>query len=817
MTQAAPRDLALERGFSPEVVRAFSIQNNGAGWKWQTGLLGGGQATRWKSYYSRRPEGDPSWRKYSWIDSKPADAIFLYPPGRSLAEAVAQGGGRLYLAGGEPAAMSLMSAGRWNSTSLFGDGLIPENLGELLRALGVKTLLTLADRDQSGVVWAGRIRDRLIPCLDIDFRPLALPYPLLEKHGQDVNDLWLEVLDTTPGDEDPAARFLERIDALEDMYLPEPERKTAPDMDYGLAPLDLPVAFLQAIEVKLDITHGFKHTGWTKKPVRCPFHDDQHPSANWNRHLGILHCFSGCGKTYLAKEVGTAFGLSLKDFLPTGPRIPLVAAGPLPAPAPVAVRTVDIPDDLRALKRGLRPPLPAAAALTDADLRLAATGRGFLDDYVQFAQAAAPAAPALFHEALGVWLLSAISTRRVALDAEHAPLFPNLYILLVARTTLYRKSTAMNQAERVLRQAGLDYLLLPTEFSTEAMFDTLAGMRHINEADLPRDVQIREAKGRFFAAQRSFLVDEASSIFALAKRDYGSGLHEMLLKGYDAPVSWSKSLKTRGLVVVRRPCLSFMGATTPIMMNRYFGNEESESGLAPRFVFVTPDAPPIPPVWPDAIPVPQELSARLKQLHWLLPFQAREKLTDEQLLDLDPRLLDAPAILRARFAPEARRRMDAYVRTVGFDLAMNETDQTGAVYGRLVVTAKKVAMLLAMGQMTEKPSELVISEANALAAIVICERWRESYHRLTGDVALAASSKLDEKVIAFLAAAGREGATGRDITRGAGIRDRRQLDDILTLLAEDGKIEAFPRPPRGERSRVTRAYRIVEDTKEVSS
>lgn len=821
MTQAAVRDFAMERGISAEVVAAFSIQPNGSGWTWKTSLWDGGEGTRWKNYLSQRPEGDQTWKKYKWLPSMPGGAIFLYPPGRSLKEEISRGGGRLYLPGGEVGVMSFMSAGTWNATSLFGDNTIPPNLPNLLRELGVRTLILIPDRDESGETWAAKIRDLLIPCFDIELEVRALPYPFEAKHGLDTNDLWLEVLDTTPEDDDPAGLFMARIADLPDWRLPEPEPEApAPNRSFlGDDELELPEKFIADIEDKLGIEHGFKTTGWSKRLVRCPFHDDANPSASWNHYIGVLKCFSTCGRTYLAKEVGDKFGLQLRSYLPVAPHIPLAKDAPPPAaavsapaqPAPAASSSNQL-----TLKRGLRPPLPPAAALTDAELALAATGRGFLDSYMAFALAAAPAAPAIFHEALGLWLLSAISTRRVALEAQHAPLFPNLYILIVARTTLYRKSTAMNQAERVLREAGLDYLLLPTEFSTEALFDTLAGLRHTNESELPRDVRIRESKGRFFAAQRSFLVDEASSIFALAKRDYGSGLHEMLLKGYDAPAYWSKSLKTRGLVVVRRPCMAFMGATTPIMMSRYFGNEEAESGLAPRFVFITPDGPPIPPVWTDAIAVPFELSARLRRLHQLLPFYQSSRLSEDDLLDLDPPD-EVPPVLPAIFEPHARERMERYVRVVGFDLAQHETDQAGAVYGRLVVTAKKVATLLAFGELTEKTDRLVISEANVLAAIVIVERWRESYHRLSGDVARASSSKLDEKVLRYLADAGREGRTARDISRDCGMKDRRQLEDVLTLLAEDGKVEKYSRPAQGRGSRATTAFRLVEQNAEVSS
>ena len=46
------------------------------------------------------------------------------------------------------------------------------------------------------------------------------------------------------------------------------------------------------IEQRLGATH-YNAEGYSN-PVHCPRHDDQHPSAAWNRDKHALHCFAGC-------------------------------------------------------------------------------------------------------------------------------------------------------------------------------------------------------------------------------------------------------------------------------------------------------------------------------------------------------------------------------------------------------------------------------------------------------------------------------------------------------------------------------------------
>lgn len=806
-------DLNSTRCIPADVQALFNLRVQGDRWVYETRLMDGGKGARSKSFYSIAPPGSEKWQKYNWVPEKPQGALYMYPPDLSLSTAISAADGILYMTGGDMGTMSLMAAGVMNATNTFGDSSVPVSIANDMQKLGVKKLVLLPDRDDSGQKWAMKIRDLMIPVgLDIDLEVLTLPFPMKDKHGQDVNDWWIDICDVTPSDGDEKAALREQITQLKEWLLPEPERKSEANLDAILHPIELPEDFLKAVERALDIEIRFNGTGWTRKPVKCPFHDDQHPSAYWNVHMGILRCHSTCGKTYLAKEVGAKFGLELKNYLSATPRIPVaktaggttisIATKPeTPAPEPVT------DGDKWTMPAGtLRPPLPKEAALTESDLVIAAQGRAWLGDYVRWAQKAAPLSPAIFHEAMGLWLLSAVSTRRVKYPVGGEEIYPNLYILIVAKTSLYRKTTAMKQVRRLMEAAGMSALRLPEDATPEALFDELSGVKPSNFDAMTDGQRAEWLKGRAVAAQRAFIKDEASSVFADLRKEYKAGLSELLLQGYDGDGGTvTKLLKGRGQITMKDVCLSFLGATTPVMMARYMTNEEVENGFMARFAIVTPEGPPTYSTASDPVGVPSALSDRLRSIFMdVLPWHGGNRPTAaNQFGDVI-----TPPTVYAVAEPVARERLDAYRKALGFDLIVQDvvSEDKAASYTRLGTMAIKVATLLGMSE--SQPGQAVrISEANALAAICITERWRESLHRMERDAARAMGNKVEDKLLEYLRSAGEAGATLRDIKRDCRMRDNREAADALTSLADSGLIEKFERrPARGPKAV---AYRVA--------
>lgn len=791
-------DLGERRGLSRSTLQLFNVRNNGTGWEWDTRTMDGKTATRWKSYSSTKPPGDDTWKKYAWVPEKPPTAKYFYPPRLSLSEVVADSG-ILYMVGGEIAAMSMFEAGFQSVTCTFGDSSVPDTIAKDLLALGVKALYLIPDRDNSGQQWAATIRDRILAddasAMEIEIIVLALPFPLEEKHGSDVNDLWLNVLDK--------AEFQVQLSALPVWHLPEPEPKTIPLPTNG-GEDEIPENLKSDLRRLLGVTERYNGGGWSRKNVRCPFHNDAEPSATWNDEKAILYCHAGCNRSYLAKELCEHFGLRMADYYDTSPTLERKPHLP----------TVQMVEQAREPIKRHSPLLPSEAELTLAQAQEAATGRRWLTEYVDWAAKAGALSPAIFYESMGMWTLATAAARRLRVTIGGRNIYPNLYIFIVAPTTVYRKTTALNLATSVLEAANLDCLLLPERATPEALFEYLAGRTPMNFDQLSEQDRNYWAMGRTFAGQRAILEDEASGLLSEMKKDYMTGLSELVLKGYDGQGTLRKLLKSQGLMTVKDMCLSFLAATTPIEWSRRMGQEERQNGFVARFGIITPEQSPIWLDETDEVALPNRVVQCLKTLFLnTLPWDERCISQDGTRRALAAGLdVETPPIVSVSIAPEAFKQYQKYNKALNHTMLKDsqqggevEADKAGS-YSRLVTMLVKNAMLLAA--VDTETATVRIEARHMYAAQQICERWRESLHRLDHIIAESKYDGIDEKVLKFIRSSGTVGVTMRDICRASNLEGS-EAEKKVKLLVDAGAVEMFKREHQGK-GRPALCYKVSQ-------
>jgi KaiC/GvpD/RAD55 family RecA-like ATPase len=303
------KDLSQSRKLSLETLKRFSVSNVEDGWQWPTIGKQGGRALRWKSYYSQREDAPAQyqehWAKYRWKPSKPGEGFEYFSVG-GLVGSIAADGGTLYLVGGEVDVMTMFETELPNSTCFFGEGNAPASLVADLQAWGVMYVFMFPDRDLAGLNSAIKVRDMLRGS-DIKLVVKCLPFEYQEKHGQDVSDYW-------QGYEGSKASFRLCLLELPIWPLPEPqelpvqkELKAAEDSD------DLPDKFKADVLAALGGKPQFNSEGWTRKNVKCPFHNDTTASASWNE-AGYLYCHGPCAQTYNGKTVGERLNIRLADY-----------------------------------------------------------------------------------------------------------------------------------------------------------------------------------------------------------------------------------------------------------------------------------------------------------------------------------------------------------------------------------------------------------------------------------------------------------------------------------------------------------------------
>jgi len=512
---------------------------------------------------------------------------------------------------------------------------------------------------------------------------------------------------------------------------------------------------------------GFKpHGDWLHGRCINPQghkHGDRNPSFGFNTASGYGHCYV-CG-TMLAKDICVRLNIDpgLLGGLVEKPEPPLIQ------PTRKARRDERQPPDEPPTVSG-----KGAAKLPD-----------WLARYVHWSGTTGNQTPLVFHEAAGLWLLATAVGRRLYGESPWGVrIYPNLYMMLVAGTTFYRKSTAYKLAESVAR-AAIPHMLMPTPGSPERFQEALAGRMPTNFDKLPKAQQERLTKGQPFAAQRGLLKDEVSGLFgAINKRDYMVGMKDLLMELYDCPDYFDKDTQT-GLNVVENAALSILGVTTPASLGSAISAGDWDNGLLVRFALLMPEPDyaerPASPMYQSA---PTDLIDDLRQLH--------EKLPAPEMTEMG---WSAPGALRLnvecwgecqRYGDELRRLCDPR-REVELD------ERLKGVYGRMHVQAFKLAALFAaLDWIKTSDAAPTVTVEHWNAAQAICDGWRTSAHRLLEQLDRSGEAvverRLQDRVLTVIQEAGTTGIAMRDLYRKLNL-SAKQARSLAQDLIRAGLIE----------------------------
>lgn len=830
--KVALHDLGTLRRLSPETLVRFTVTDLPAthewGWPAYTPTAKSFRRKSWHSNVEDAPEIlQADWKKYRWYPSKPDDAVLFSPGG--LVAAIKAANGVLWLTGGEIAVMTLYEVGLPNSTCFFGDNAASKTVLEDLRQLEVKQVIAVLDRDKSSELLARKVKSQLEGSA-ITFTNRELPYPLTASHGLDVNDYWL-------GWQHSKEDFVAALNELPLWDVPLLEPPAPKTIQFpGLRPDDhdplyVPPRAIALVKSLLGIREEYNSEGWTRHKVPCPFHADEHASFDWNDQLNCGRCQSACGRSFNVKEILAVKGYtSFADFFDapltlngngSSPHVDLNAVPPEPTlpivneenkRPPLTLPTQPLPVNPKNVRQvttsQLRPPLPNNTELTTEQQALAAMGRGWLDKYVDWAFRAAPLAPALLHEAIGLWLVASTIARRVCLQVKRERIFPNLYVFILAEPSDVTKSEALNLAQEVLALTGLNPLRLPREATPEALYENMAGMKPKNFDDLPTLDQLEFNLTRVFAAQRTIIEDEAGSILSGMKKEYNEGVEVLLLKGYDANMyPLTKQTKGAGRTTIRDLSLCFLGASTPTHWQRHMGPDQYESGLAGRFAIITPDVIYLNDAHaPDEVEEPTAIVNRLKTLFYRIlpwPFNPLDAGGRPSIPEIEE--VKSPPINTASITPEAFAQFKKYRE------AIRAIQQSGVLdfkkktcYGKLGTLTMKVALNLAAVNATT--SDIRVEARHYYAAQEIVEKWRESLHRLDEIIASNTADDTNDRVFNRIQQAGTEGIRIRDLSRAIHLPADKTRREVAELLAEK-LIEVVSR--KAENNRMVDFYRVI--------
>jgi hypothetical protein len=357
--------------------------------------------------------------------------------------------------------------------------------------------------------------------------------------------------------------------------------------------------------------------------------------------------------------------------------------------------------------------------LTDAERGFCNDTPTLIEDYVEWAKSLGDAAWQ-YHEVGAFVILSTLLAGYVRLPTSFGLVIPNLWFMILADTTLTRKTTAMDVAMDIVLDVDSD-AILATDGSIEGLMQSLAAR-----------------PGRASV----FLRDEFSGLLeAMSKKDYYAGMQETLTKLYDG--KFQRRVLRREVIEVRDPVLILFAGGIKTRVQELLRYDHVASGFVPRFLYVAAESD-ITRLRPLGPPTEQSLGQRLSLVNsFSVMRQHYDQFVDMKLGD---KIIKRQKKWDAKLTPEAwvhYNRFEADLVASGLD--SDSPELMTPTMDRLAKSGLKMAVLLAASRKLEQ--EVLVEEEDVIRAFKYIERWRPYTLELLESVGKGASERQLERII----------------------------------------------------------------------
>lgn len=369
----------------------------------------------------------------------------------------------------------------------------------------------------------------------------------------------------------------------------------------------------------------------------------------------------------------------------------------------------------------------------------------FLGDYLSYMSNSET--PHAYDFWTGCWLLSTAVGRAVHVNRPRAPVYLNLFCILVAESGITRKSTAVREATNYARSlCSSGSPLLITSKVTPEKLDELMVQQTKAEQDAAVSIAISEL------------------VTFMGKEKYVEAMPTKLTDLYDCPeVITGGGTLARGSYEIKNVFCSFLSASTPSWLLRAVNPDVIEGGFTSRVVFIVAEKP------KGLIPWPTDKSTEL-----------RDKLRSH----LERIRSESQTIARIEISPGGFKAFSKWYRG---RYIHNDTFRS-SFQSREDAHILRLAAFLCINDST-----WVIQASHVTTAIRIVEEIREDGASIFEGVgAGSAQVILVDRIRDKLLAGGLDGVSQTDLTRGlAGTAKADNVGAVLAVMHELGMVQRF--------------------------
>ena len=296
----------------------------------------------------------------------------------------------------------------------------------------------------------------------------------------------------------------------------------------------------------------------------------------------------------------------------------------------------------------------------------------FLGDYLAYMDA--QETPHAFDFWTGVWIMSCAIGRNTIVDRPRAPVYLNLYTILVADSGVTRKSTAIRNAVDFARPlARTDDELVERKLTPE-----LLELRLHKQA---------EAHGSGTA-----LIAISELVTFMGREKYTESMPTLLTDLYDSPsIRSGGGTIGGGTKTLRNVFVSFLSASTPAWLLRAVNPDVIEGGFTSRVLFIVATKPKRLSAWPtegDA-PLSDRIRERIEGIRAKAGQVEKIAISDGARLAFE-RWYKSRHIAHDPFRSSFQSREDAHILRLAAFLCIN--DDAWVIQNTHIIAAIKVIM-----------------------------------------------------------------------------------------------------------------------------
>lgn len=208
---------------------------------------------------------------------------------------------------------------------------------------------------------------------------------------------------------------------------------------------------------------------------------------------------------------------------------------------------------------------------------------GWLENYASFTSN--QESPEAFHFWLGLSILASALRRNVSIDRGFYTLYPNLYLILVAKSATCRKSVACGMAYQFLNKLRKKKLIRIAEgkLTPEGLIKVMGGGSEVTQGESTGEMS-KGMVGIKPDSSMTIYCDELATM--LSNQSYVDDLVSFFTDIFMCKTSYSYITRTKGQVHLHNTCLNIIGASTDEWLAKGLKPSDFGGGFVGRCIFV---------------------------------------------------------------------------------------------------------------------------------------------------------------------------------------------------------------------------------------